>query len=34
MQVNLQAPSLSGNVPLQIQVGNFASNQGLLCVGR
>ncbi|MGA3019958.1 MAG: hypothetical protein ABSF62_22800, partial [Bryobacteraceae bacterium] len=34
MQVDLQAPTVSGDLPLQIQVGTFASNQALLCVGR
>jgi endo-1,4-beta-xylanase len=32
MQVNLQVPQVSGDLPLQIQVGTFASNQALLCV--
>jgi endo-1,4-beta-xylanase len=32
MQVDLQAPNVSGNLPLQIQVGTFVSNQALLCV--
>jgi endo-1,4-beta-xylanase len=34
MQVDLQAPKVSGDLPLQIQVGTFASNQGLVCVGK
>jgi endo-1,4-beta-xylanase len=34
MQVDLQAPNVSGDLPLQIQVGTFASNQGLVCVGK
>jgi uncharacterized protein (TIGR03437 family) len=33
MQVNVQAPNVSGNLPIQIQVGAFVSNQALLCVG-
>lgn len=33
MQVDIQAPSVSGDLPLQINVGAFASNQALLCVG-
>ena len=32
MQVNLQAPIVSGTLPLQIQVGTFVSNQPPLCV--
>jgi uncharacterized protein (TIGR03437 family) len=34
MQVDLQAPAVSGDLPLEIQIGSFASNQALLCVGR
>jgi endo-1,4-beta-xylanase len=34
MQVDLQAPNVSGDLPLQIQVGTFQSNQGLVCVGK
>jgi endo-1,4-beta-xylanase len=34
MQVDLLAPNVSGDLPLQIQVGAFASNQALLCVGK
>jgi uncharacterized protein (TIGR03437 family) len=34
MQLDLQAPNLSGDFPLQIQVGTFVSNQALLCVGK
>jgi uncharacterized protein (TIGR03437 family) len=34
MQVDLQAPNVSGDLPLQIQVGMFPSNQGLVCVGK
>jgi endo-1,4-beta-xylanase len=34
MQVDIQPPNVSGDLLLQIQVGPFASNQALLCVGR
>jgi uncharacterized protein (TIGR03437 family) len=34
MQVDLQTPDVSGNVPLQIQVGPYSSNQALVCVGQ
>jgi uncharacterized protein (TIGR03437 family) len=34
MQVDLQVPNVSGDLPLQIQVGTFASNQALVCVGK
>jgi len=34
MQVDVLAPNVSGDLPLQIQVGTFASNQALLCVGK
>ena len=32
MQVNLQAPSKSGILPLQIRVGAFPSNTVSICV--
>jgi uncharacterized protein (TIGR03437 family) len=32
MQVNLQVPAVSGDLPVQVQVGSFASNSALLCV--
>ncbi len=34
MQVDLQTPDVSGNVPLQVQVGAYLSNQALVCVGQ
>jgi uncharacterized protein (TIGR03437 family) len=34
MQVDLQTPNVNGNVPLQIQVGSYASNQALVCVSQ
>lgn len=34
MQVDLQTPDVSSNVPLQIQVGAYATNQALVCVGQ
>jgi endo-1,4-beta-xylanase len=33
MQVNLQVPKVSGDLPLQIKLGGFSSNQALVCVG-
>jgi endo-1,4-beta-xylanase len=33
MQVDVQAPNVKGNLPLQINIGSFASNQALLCIG-
>jgi uncharacterized protein (TIGR03437 family) len=32
MQVNLQVPNVSGDLPLLIQVGAYSSSQVLLCV--
>jgi endo-1,4-beta-xylanase len=32
MQVNLQVPAVSGDLPVQVRVGSFASNSALLCV--
>lgn len=34
MQVDLQTPDVSGNIPLQVQVGTYLSNQALVCVGQ
>ena len=34
MQANLQVPAISGDLPVQVQVGPFASNSALLCVGQ
>ena len=34
MQVDLQTPNVNGNVPLQVQVGSYASNQALVCVSQ
>ena len=34
MQANLQVPAVSGDLPVQVQVGSFASNAALLCVGQ
>lgn len=34
MQVDLQTPNVSGDVPLQVQVGPYVSNQALVCVGQ
>jgi endo-1,4-beta-xylanase len=34
MQVNLQVPAVSGDQPVQVQVGSFTSNSALLCVGK
>jgi uncharacterized protein (TIGR03437 family) len=34
MQANLQVPAVSGDLPVQVQVGSFASNSALLCVGQ
>jgi endo-1,4-beta-xylanase len=33
VQVDLQTPDVSGNLPLQVQIGTFLSNQALVCVG-
>ena len=33
MQVDLRVPNVSGDLPLQIQVGTYSSNQALFCVG-
>jgi uncharacterized protein (TIGR03437 family) len=32
MQANLQVPAVNGDLPVQVQVGSFASNSALLCV--
>jgi endo-1,4-beta-xylanase len=32
MQVSLPVPAVSGDVPMQVQLGSFASNTALLCV--
>jgi endo-1,4-beta-xylanase len=32
MQVNLEVPPVSGDLPVQVNVGSFASNSALLCV--
>lgn len=32
MQANLQVPAVNGDLPVQVQVGPFASNSALLCV--
>jgi endo-1,4-beta-xylanase len=34
MQVNVLVPQVSGEQPLQIQVGSYSSNSALLCVGQ
>jgi uncharacterized protein (TIGR03437 family) len=34
MQVDLQTPNVSGNIPLQVQVGTYPSNQALVCIGQ
>jgi uncharacterized protein (TIGR03437 family) len=34
MQVDLQTPNVSGNLPLRIQVGPYASNQAQVFVGQ
>lgn len=31
-QVNLQVPNVAGNLPLQVQIGGFGSNQASICV--
>ena len=33
VQVNFQAPNLSGDLPFSVQIGSFTSNQALVCVG-
>jgi uncharacterized protein (TIGR03437 family) len=34
MQVTIEVPAVSGDLPVQVQVGPFASNSALLCVGQ
>jgi hypothetical protein len=34
VQVNFQAPNVSGDLPFSVQIGSFASNQALVCVGK
>lgn len=34
MQLNLQVPNVSGDLPLQITVGNASSNSAFMCVGQ
>ena len=34
MQMNLDLPAVSGDLPLQVGIGSFASNSALLCVGQ
>jgi uncharacterized protein (TIGR03437 family) len=34
MQVNLRMPAVSGDQPVQVQLGTFTSNSALLCVGK
>jgi endo-1,4-beta-xylanase len=34
MQVNLQVPAVSGDQPVQVQLGPFTSNSALLCVAK
>jgi uncharacterized protein (TIGR03437 family) len=34
MQANIQVPAVSGNLPVQVNLGSFASNSALLCVGQ
>jgi endo-1,4-beta-xylanase len=33
MQLTLQVPAVSGDLPAQVQIGSFTSNSALLCVG-
>jgi uncharacterized protein (TIGR03437 family) len=32
MQTTIIIPAVSGDLPLQVQIGSFASNAALLCV--
>ena len=34
MQMNIQVPAVSGEQPVQVQIGSFTSNSALLCVGQ
>jgi uncharacterized protein (TIGR03437 family) len=34
MQANIQVPAVSGNLPVEVSLGSFASNSALLCVGQ